>query len=288
MSHAHAISSHHGERRLSRRQRGQATSDGAGVSLSRIIGTPTLSQVDPFLLLDAFHSDRPEDYIAGFPPHPHRGFETVTYLLAGCMRHEDNAGHAGVIESGGVQWMSAGRGIVHSEMPQQEDGLLFGFQLWVNLPASHKLIEPRYQEIPASGIPETQPAEGVHIRVIAGTTADGTRGAVAELITPVTFLDIRLAPGAAYHAPLTQATALVYPFEGSVSVGGEQAPLPAGTLGQLGPGDELVLANTGEGSRLLLLAGEPLGEPVARHGPFVMNSEAELRQAFADYQAGRF
>lgn len=266
---------------------GRETSDGAGVNLVRVIGSGALPQIDPFLLLDAFRSDDPSDYIAGFPPHPHRGFETVTYLLAGRMRHGDNAGHAGVIESGGVQWMTAGRGIVHSEMPEQEQGLLSGFQLWVNLPAKHKMMQPRYQEFGAAAIPLEQRGDTVEVRVIAGCTEQGTRGPVQELITDVKYLDVTLHGDARFsEAVPADYTVLLHVIEGSISVDGHN--IPADHLAVLGPGTQVQLQGGSERSRLLLLAGEPLGEPIARHGPFVMNTEEEIRQALRDYQAGQF
>lgn len=266
---------------------GLETSDGAGVNLTRIIGTPRLDMLDPFLMLDAFRSDDPEDYAAGFPDHPHRGFETVTYLLAGHMRHGDHTGNSGVIRSGGVQWMTAGRGIVHSEMPVQEDGLLFGFQLWVNLPASHKMIAPHYQDIAPEQV-AVEERDGVRLKVIAGTTARGTEGPVRDLITPVTYLDAAVAPGAELREPLPRGyNAFAYVFEGAVEAGGRQ--VPAGSLALLGDGDEAVFSNrsTDDAARMLLIAGQPLNEPVARHGPFVMNTREEIMQAFADYREGR-
>ncbi|MCU7936827.1 MAG: pirin family protein [Candidatus Thiodiazotropha sp. (ex Dulcina madagascariensis)] len=265
---------------------GQETADGAGVRLTRLIGGPQLPQLDPFLLLDDFRSDDPEDYIGGFPPHPHRGFETVTYLLAGRVEHRDNAGHAGVLEAGGVQWMTAGRGVVHSEMPKQQDGLLAGFQLWVNLPAKHKMSEPRYQEFDRQAIPEEQRGDGVTVRVVAGRTSLDTQGPVRELVTPARYFDITLPAGARFSEPLPAAyNAFVYLLEGAVSI--DAVALKGRTLAVLGDGEAVELAAR-EPSRLLLVAGLPLGEPIARRGPFVMNNEAELRQAFTDYQEGRF
>ena len=268
---------------------GQPTSDGAGVSLVRVIGQPALMQLDPFLLLDAFRSDDPGDYIAGFPPHPHRGFETVTYLLNGRMRHADSAGHEGVIEPGGVQWMTAGRGIVHSEMPEQENGLLEGFQLWINLPASHKLDPPQYQEHAADRIPLESRAGG-RLRVVAGSTSQGTRGPVEQPLTDPLYLDLCLDPDADFTEPLAPGhNAFVYVIGGAVRLedaSGSQATLQRDQLGILGAGDGVSLRSESEGARLLLVAGKPLGEPVARGGPFVMNTEAEVRQAFIDYQAG--
>lgn len=267
--------------------RGLETSDGAGVQLVRVIGTHVLPQLDPFLMLDHFSSDDPDDYIAGFPSHPHRGFETVTYLLAGHMRHRDNAGHEGVIEAGGVQWMTAGRGIIHSEMPEQENGLMSGFQLWINLPASHKMIAPRYQELGADAIPLERRGDAVEVRVIAGTTEQGTRGPIKELITDVLYFDVTLHRDAAYSEPLPSGyNAMVYVIEGSVEVEGQS--VGSDTLAVLGSGERLHVRGQGERSRFLLLAGQPLQEPIARHGPFVMNTDEEIRQAFHDYQSGRF
>jgi redox-sensitive bicupin YhaK (pirin superfamily) len=272
-------------RPVTRTLHGQETSDGAGVRLVRLVGSPRFDSLDPFLLLDAFRSDDPDDYVAGFPEHPHRGFETVTYLIAGRMRHRDNAGHSGVIEAGGVQWMTAGRGILHSEMPEQEDGLLFGFQLWVNLPASHKMVAPRYQELKAQAIPEER-RDGVNVRVIAGTTAGGTSGPVRELATPVCLFDAHLAPGARYRERLpADHNALLHVYEGAVTVAGER--IEAGAIAVLGAGSEVAVENGDAPSRLLLLSGRPLNEEVVRYGPFVMNSREEIAQAFADYRDGR-
>ena len=266
--------------------RGQETADGAGVRLTRVIGTHQLLQLDPFLLLDDFRSDDPDDYIGGFPAHPHRGFETVTYLLAGKVEHRDNAGHAGVLQAGGVQWMTAGRGVIHSEMPMQEQGLLAGFQLWVNLPAAQKMVQPHYQEFDAAAIPLERREDGVELRVVAGKTSRGTRGPVTDLATPARYFDVTLPAGTGFSEPLPAAfNAFVYLVEGQLDIDGER--LEARSLAVLGEGDRVVL-EAREPSRLLLVAGQPLNEPIARRGPFVMNSEAELRQAFDDYQAGRF
>jgi hypothetical protein len=197
---------------------GQATSDGAGVQLVRMIGQPQLMELDPFLLLDAFRSDNPDDYIAGFPAHPHRGFETVTYLLNGRMKHRDNAGNEGVIEPGGIQWMTAGRGIVHSEMPEQQDGMLAGFQLWINLPASHKMTAPAYQEHSAGEIP-LERRDGTEIRVISGTTSGGTSGPVSQPLTEPLYLDVLLAPGAVFEEPLSaQHSAFIQVIDGVISM----------------------------------------------------------------------
>ena len=266
---------------------GLPASDGAGVRLTRIIGQPRLEMLDPFLLLDAFGSDRPDDYLGGFPDHPHRGFETVTYLLAGRMRHQDNAGHAGVIEAGGVQWMSAARGIVHSEMPEQQDGLLAGFQLWINLPARLKMSAPRYQEFPAAEIPVEIRAGGVTIKVIAGATSQGTRGPVREVPTEPFYFDIALEADAAISEPLpTDHNVFVYVIAGELRVA-DTTTVSAGSLAVMGAGAGVDLAAAGVATRLLLIGGRPIGEPVARGGPFVMNDKAEVLQAFRDYEAGR-
>ncbi|NII10728.1 pirin family protein [Oleiagrimonas sp. C23AA] len=274
-------------RTITRRVRGMPASDGAGVKLHRVIGQPQLDMLDPFLMLDEFRSDQAGDYIAGFPNHPHRGFETVTYMLAGRMRHGDNQGNSGLLEPGSVQWMTAGRGIVHSEMPEQEDGLMWGFQLWVNLPASDKMCAPRYQDIPAAEIPEVQPAPGVTMRVIAGEL-EGATGPVSAVATQPVYLDVALAAGAETSLPLPAGHhAFAYVFDGeSAQVGGQA--LARGELGVLDQGDTLVLRGGEQASRVLLVAGRPLDEPVAKYGPFVMNTPREIQQAVADFQAGRF
>lgn len=265
---------------------GQETADGAGVRLTRLIGGGQLPQLDPFLLLDDFRSDNPDDYIGGFPPHPHRGFETVSYLLAGKLEHRDNAGHTGILQAGGVQWMTAGRGVIHSEMPQQQDGLLAGFQLWVNLPAKHKMTEPRYQEFEQELIPQEQRSDGVKIIVVAGETSQHTRGAVTELMTPALFFDISLDAGAKFIEPVEgHFNAFIYLLQGSIDIG--NSPLKGRTLAVLGKGESIEIT-ADEPSRLILVAGQPLDEPIVRGGPFVMSSEDELKQAFKDYQEGRF
>ena len=282
-----------GLRPLLRTVKGVATSDGAGVALTRVIGSPELDMLDPFLLLDEFRSDEPGDYIAGFPDHPHRGFETVTYLLAGRMRHEDNQGHAGVIEAGGIQWMTAGRGIVHSEMPEQEDGLLWGFQLWVNLPAHEKMVAPGYQEFPATAIPTENRDGGVAIKVIAGSTARGTAGPVTGVSTLPLYLDVTLGNGALLTEPLPSShNAFLYVFEGALEVlagqATDDAKVDAGKLAVLGPGEGVHIVGAAANNRFLLVAGRQLNEPVARAGPFVMNTRQEVMDAFQDYREGRF
>jgi hypothetical protein len=269
--------------------RGRPTSDGAGVRLTRVIGTPDLDALDPFLLLDEFGTERPEDYIAGFPDHPHRGFETVTYMLEGRMRHRDNQGNEGVLVPGAVQWMTAGRGIVHSEMPEQQEGRVRGFQLWVNLPAWDKMTTPRYQEFGPGEIPEATPADGVRLRVIAGEAA-GVRGPIEQPATAPIYLDLGLHAGARLVQPVPEGhNAFAYVFEGAARVGEglDAATLSAGELAVLGPGGPVIVEGREADARLILVAGRPLNEPVARYGPFVMNTREELAQAFADFQAGR-
>ncbi len=270
--------------------RGRPASDGAGVRLTRVIGTPTLPDLDPFLLLDEFRSDDASDYLAGFPDHPHRGFETVTYMLAGRMRHGDNKGNTGLLRPGSVQWMTAGRGIVHSEMPEQENGLMWGFQLWVNLPAREKMTAPRYQDIEPDAVPEIEPAPGAKVRVVAGRLG-GASGPVQAVTTEPIYLDVVLAAGASLGVPLPAGhNAFVYVYDGSAKVGPHDGdePIHRGELAVLGAGDSIELAATTESARLLVVGGRPLAEPIVRYGPFVMNSSAEIRQAVADFEAGRF
>lgn len=281
--------------RVARHVRGSATSDGAGVKLTRVIGGAELPDLDPFLLLDEFGTDKAEDYIAGFPSHPHRGFETVTYMLDGRMRHKDNHGNEGLLVPGSVQWMTAGRGLVHSEMPEQEAGRMRGFQLWVNLPAKDKMVEPRYQEFPAERIPVVQPCAGVTVKVIAGEVDDGNgqevRGPIAQPATDPVYLDITLDAGTTWEYMLPEGhNAFTYVFEGDVALGeGEDVrKLGLHEMGVLGGGDVLKLQAGSDGARLIVVAGRPLREPVARHGPFVMNTKQEVMQAFVDFQEGKF
>ena len=277
-------------RPISKRLRGQATSDGAGVSLTRVIGTGQLPALDPFLMLDEFGSDRPGDYIAGFPSHPHRGFETVTYMLDGRMRHKDNHGNEGLLTPGSVQWMTAGRGLVHSEMPEQESGRMRGFQLWVNLPARDKMTDPKYQEFAPENIPVAQPASGVSVKVIAGKVGEVT-GPIVQPATDPVYLDVALEAGTAWEYVLPEGhNAFAYVFEGEATVGeGEDArALETHEMAVLGGGELLRLRAGNHDTRLILVAGRPLREPVMRHGPFVMNTKQELMQAFVDFQEGRF
>lgn len=270
---------------------GSNTSDGDGVQLTRIIGSNDLEMLDPFLLLDAFGSDKPLDYIGGFPPHPHRGFETVTYMLAGKMRHKDSAGNEGVIEAGGVQWMRAGKGIIHSEMPEQQQGLLAGFQLWVNLPAAHKMDEPLYQEFEQKQIPVERRGDSAQLAVIAGITNQGTQGVVQNDFVSPTYWDVQLSKGADFIDALqADHNAFIYVIEGEVSVGDQPnndiAFLKQKQLAVLSLGDQIKIT-AHQDSRFLLVAGKPLNEPVARGGPFVMNTQAQIEQAFADYKSGQ-
>lgn len=282
---------------LAHRFQGMEAADGDGVKLTRIIGSPEINMLDPFLLLDCFESDDVQDYIGGFPTHPHRGFETVTYLLNGRMRHKDSAGHEGVVEPGGVQWMTAAKGIMHSEMPEQEDGLMKGFQLWVNLPASAKMSEPAYQEYPPQATPLERRDDGTEIRVIAGKTNLGTVGPVVNNYTYPTYMDVNLPESGSFEQALPEShNAFIYVIDGSVrvlSVGEttsskETNSLNKSELGVLTKGDQLSIKSGDQGGRFLLIAGLPLNEPVARGGPFVMNTKAEILQAFADFSQGNF
>jgi redox-sensitive bicupin YhaK (pirin superfamily) len=279
-------------RRVSRIVKGMPATDGAGVELTRVIGQPALPILDPFLLLDVFRSDKPEDYIAGFPLHPHRGFETVTYLLAGRMRHKDNAGHEGVIEPGGIQWMTAGKGIVHSEMPEQENGMLEGFQLWINLPASHKMDKAAYQEYPAEKIPLESRKGGIEVRVITGVTSQGTKGPVVQPLTEPLYIDVRVPAAQEYIEVIPELhNAFIYVVNGTVGIENEVGDtlwLVRDDLGVLTHGEVVKLRAGQEAARFLLVAGKPLREPVARGGPFVMNTKAEILQAFEDYRQGGF
>jgi quercetin 2,3-dioxygenase len=281
------------ERTVRRIVRGMPTSDGAGVKLRRVIGQPQLPDLDPFLMLDEFGTDQPEDYLAGFPDHPHRGFETVTYMLDGRMRHRDNHGNEGVLVPGSVQWMTAGRGLVHSEMPEQQQGRMRGFQLWLNLPAREKMTAPKYQEFGPERIPSAAPAAGITAKVIAGQVA-GISGPIQQPATDPTYLDLALEPHAVFEQTLPdEHAAFVYVFEGAIAVGTEQKPVAAHELAVLSDGALIRLTGLragadGKTARAILVAGRPLREPVAKYGPFVMNTRAELQQAFEDFQSGRF
>ncbi len=267
---------------------GVATSDGAGVSLTRVLTNKLQRRLDPFLMLDAFGSDDPDDYIAGFPDHPHRGFETVTYMLAGRMRHRDSAGHEGLLGDGGVQWMIAGRGVIHSEIPEQEDGVMEGFQLWLNLPAKNKMAEPWYQDFASESIPEYVTANGVTVRVIAGSS-NGVAGVVSREITEPLYLDIHVPAGASFSTAIAAThNAFIYVYRGAVEVGGVQ--VDAQRMGILSNthGADGVALTAKEDARLILIAGKPLNEPIVQYGPFVMNTQEEIHRALDDFRSGRF
>jgi quercetin 2,3-dioxygenase len=275
-------------RELQKLTSGLPATDGDGVKLTRVIGTPELNTLDPFLLFDVFESDQPQDYIGGFPSHPHRGFETVTYLLAGRLRHKDSAGHEGVIEAGGVQWMTAGKGIVHSEMPEQENGLLQGFQLWINLPANEKMQVPAYQEFPKNEIALERLDNGTEVRVIAGSTNNGTTGPVVnEYVNPI-YMDVSLPQGQEFEQVVgVDDNVFIFVIEGELSVGNSSRKIGHRQMGILRDGEQVVVTANKE-ARFLLAAACPLNEPVARGGPFVMNTKAEVLQAFEDFQNNRF
>lgn len=267
---------------------GIATSDGAGVKLTRVLTGKLQRRLDPFLMLDAFGSDVPDDYIAGFPDHPHRGFETVTYMLSGRMRHRDNAGHEGLLQNGGVQWMTAGRGLIHSEMPEQIEGVMEGFQLWLNLPASRKMNDPWYRDFASSAIPEYVTAENVTVRVIAGAS-NGVAGMITREDTEPLFLDVHLPAGASFKGAIPGThNAFIYVYRGEVAVGDTMvASRRMGILSNT-PGADGVILTAKTDARLILIAGRPLNEPIVQYGPFVMNTQEEIHQALDDFRNGRF
>lgn len=262
----------------------QATSDGAGVSLRRSLGTPALKHLDPFLMLDHFGSEDPDEYIAGFPEHPHRGFITFTYMLDGHMEHRDSMGNRGDLQAGGAQWMKAASGVLHSEMPRQANGRMRGFQLWINLPAAEKMSDPEYREFPAAAIPEVA-EEGARVRLLAGEHA-GVKGALADAVTDLLYLDVRLSPAATFRRALPDAhQAFVYLYEGEGALAGQT--LATHDLAVLGEGDGFALTAGGQGAGFILVAGRPIGESIVQYGPFVMNTREEIEEALADYRAGR-
>ena len=278
----------HESRSIERIIEGIATSDGAGVKLTRVLSGKLQKRLDPFLMLDAFSSDDPDDYISGFPDHPHRGFETVTYMLAGHMRHRDSAGHEGLLENGGVQWMTAGRGVIHSEIPEQEDGLMEGFQLWLNLPAQNKMRDPWYRDFPSTAIPEYVTAQGVKVRVIAGSS-NGVAGAVTREITEPQYLDIHVPAGAEFSTALPEShNAFIFVYRGAVTV--DEDLVESRRMGILSntPGADGVTFSAKEDTRLILVAGNPLNEPIVQYGPFVMNTQHEIHRALNDYSNGHF
>ncbi len=267
---------------------GHPTSDGAGVKLTRVLGQTLHRRLDPFLMLDAFGSDSPNDYIAGFPDHPHRGFETVTYLIAGKMRHRDNAGHEGLLQSGGVQWMTAGRGVIHSEMPEQEHGVLEGFQLWLNLPARDKMTAPWYRDIQAEEIPEFATDESVKVRVIAGAS-HGVVSVVQRPATEPLYLDLHMPAGSHFAQIIPSGhNAFVYVYRGTVNIGGKAVPERHLAILSNSESADGISLKTQTGSRVLLIAGHPLNEPIVQQGPFVMNTSDEIAVAISDFRSGSF
>lgn len=267
---------------------GMATSDGAGVKLTRVLTQDLQRRLDPYLMLDAFGTDRPEDYIGGFPNHPHRGFETVTYMIAGRMRHRDSAGNEGLLTNGGVQWMTAGRGVIHSELPEQENGVMEGFQLWLNLPSRDKMTSPWYRDFQSGDIPEITTAEGVTARIIAGTS-HGVAGAMQRDHTEPLYLDLHFTGSGSFSQPLPAShNAFVYVYRGSVEVGGTEVPAQRMAILRNDEAANGVVLKADGPARALLIAGRPLGEPIAQYGPFVMNTNAEIFQAVEDFRAGRF
>lgn len=275
-------------RTVDRVVRGIATSDGAGVKLTRVLTQNLQRRLDPFLMLDAFGTDNKDDYIGGFPDHPHRGFETITYMLAGRMRHRDSAGHEGLLENGGAQWMVAGSGVVHSELPEQEDGRMEGFQLWLNLPAADKMTTPWYRDVPAAAIPTVELPSGGTVRVLAGAS-HGVAGAVTRPVTEPLYLDVHLPAGQSFAQALPAGhNAFVYVYRGAVTIG--DAVVEAQRMGVLdnAGGSDGVVVTAGEDTRFLLIAGQPLNEPIAQYGPFVMNTQDQIYQTLADFRDGRF
>ena len=265
---------------------GTATSDGAGVKLTRVLAQPLQRRLDPFLMLDAFGSEHADDYIAGFPDHPHRGFETVTYMLAGRMRHRDSAGHEGLLQNGDVQWMTAGRGVIHSEMPEQEAGVMEGFQLWLNLPAAHKMDAPWYRDIAHADLPRYANGSGAEAIVIAGRS-NGVDGAVQRETTEPLYLDLHLEADSSFSQPLPAShNAFVYVYRGSIQLGGKT--VPAGRMAVLANEGDGIVLSTNAAARAILLAGKPLNEPIVQYGPFVMNRQEEIHQAISDFREGRF
>ncbi len=274
-------------RTVERLVQGIATSDGAGVRLTRVLTQPLQRRLDPFLMLDAFRNENPEDYIGGFPDHPHRGFETVTYMIAGRMRHHDSVGNSGLLGPGGAQWMTTGSGLIHSELPEQEEGLMEGFQLWLNLPAKNKMVAPSYRDIPPAAIPEFTTGDGVRVRVIAGAS-HGIAGAVQRPDTEPLYLDVHLPVGRRFVQPIPAGhNAFTYTYRGSVNIAGTTVnDRHMAILANNGAGEVCIEAS--EDARVLIIAGQPLKEPIAQYGPFVMNTTEQIHQAIRDYEAGKF
>lgn len=276
-----------GFRQVERLVQGVQTSDGAGVRLTRVLTQHLQRRLDPFLMLDAFRNDKPEDYIGGFPNHPHRGFETVTYMLAGRMRHHDSAGNEGLLTPGSVQWMTAGSGLIHSELPEQEEGLMEGFQLWLNLPGRNKMCKPSYQDIPSENIPQYTNEDGVTVRVIAGES-HGVAGAVQRPDTEPLYLDVHLPAGAQFIQPIAAGhNAFTYTYRGTVTIAGT-AVADRNMAILKNDGSTKLHIETAEDARILIISGQPLNEPIAQYGPFVMNTSEEIQQTLRDYSAGMF
>ena len=274
-------------RNVERLVAGQPTSDGAGVRLTRVITQHLQRRLDPYLMLDAFGSDNPDDYIAGFPNHPHRGFETITYMIAGRMRHNDSRGNEGILQNGGVQWMTAGRGIIHSELPEQEAGVMEGFQLWLNLPANEKMGEPAYKDIQNDDIAEIQPYANAKARVIAGTS-HGVSGTIQHPVTQPLYLDVHFSgPGHFRQSLKPDHNAFIFVYRGAVAVNGKNIPLKHMAILENDPQADGVVIETDDAAKLILIAGRPLKEPIAQYGPFVMNTQQEIIQAVTDFQEGR-
>ena len=266
---------------------GQATSDGAGVKLTRVLTQDLQYRLDPFLMLDAFGSDKPDDYIAGFPDHPHRGFETVTYMIAGRMLHRDSAGHEGLLENGGVQWMTAGKGVIHSELPQQEEGVMEGFQLWLNLHSSEKMNAPWYRDFQNASLPQFHTDQGAHVTVIAGQS-HGVAGAVQRQITQPLYLDVHLPQGASFSQSIAAGhNAFLYVYRGTVEVGDMAVPTQRMAILKNSDNADGVVIRASSDAKLILIAGKPLREPIVQYGPFVMNTKEEIYQAVTDFREGR-
>ena len=274
-------------RTVERLVQGIATSDGAGVRLTRVLTQPLQRRLDPFLMLDAFRNENPDDYIGGFPDHPHRGFETVTYMIAGRMRHHDSVGNSGLLGPGGAQWMTTGSGLIHSELPEQEEGLMEGFQLWLNLPAKNKMDAPSYRDIPPAAIPEFTTADGIRVRVIAGASHE-IAGAVQRPDTEPLYLDVHLPAGRRFVQPIAAGhNAFTYTYRGSVNIAGTTvSDRYMAILANNGAGEVCIEAS--DDARVLIIAGQPLKEPIAQYGPFVMNTTEQIHQAMRDYEAGKF
>ncbi|MFV9475426.1 pirin family protein [Advenella sp. RU8] len=267
---------------------GQPTSDGAGVKLTRVLTQNLQRRLDPFLMLDNFGSDNANDYIAGFPDHPHRGFETITYMIAGRMKHRDSAGNEGLLENGGVQWMVAGKGVIHSEIPQQEEGVMEGFQLWLNLPARNKMTQPWYRDIKAEELPKFRTHEDVNVTVISGSS-HGVTGAVTREVTEPLYLDLHMPTGSRFAQPLAAThNAFAYVYRGEVTIAGKAVPVQRMAILDNNAQADGVVIEASADARVLLIAGQPLNEPIAQYGPFVMNTKEELYQALQDFRDGNF